>query len=301
MPIFIEVQTGPCKGQRTQLHPGRTLRVGRTSKSDLTFAGDSLMSGVHFALQCSENGCSIRDLNSLNGTSLNGQKVTQSALRHGDTILAGATTFLLSIEPQQQPSVAEPPPPLPAAASLHDRLLFLLRRDFQSLYAILDAARDIKILPLLLKSNEEHQSLYEGTEGARLAQVAPYLINFKKDSTFLDTLVRQGWGHSWGVFLTSPSDFREVRRHFRHFLEVELPSGKQVYFRFYDPRVLRVFLPTCTPEDTNRIFGPVQSYLLEDESAVKLSHFVNRGKGSERAAIALAPNVVPVESASVKP
>jgi pSer/pThr/pTyr-binding forkhead associated (FHA) protein len=290
MTIFLEVQSGPRKGQRVRLNPGQTLRVGRTAKSDLAIAEDSLMSGIHFELECGENACQLRDLNSRNGTSLNGQKLKQSALRHGDRIVAGGTTFLLQMEGNQSP-VAEAQPALPVDATPHDRLLSMLRRDFQPLYAILDAARDVKILALLLQYKEEFQSLYEGPDGAELAQVAPYLVKLKKDSTLLDTLVREGWGQSWGVYLTSPSEFADVRRHLRHFLEVKLPDGKQVYFRFYDPRVLRTYLPTCTAEETNHFFGPIKKYLIEGEKLEKLLQFVNQGRGPVKSAIPLSPEI----------
>jgi len=62
---------------------------------------------------------------------------------------------------------------------------------------------------------------------------------------------------------------------------------EQVYFRFYDPRVMRVFLPTCTPEDTTQFFGPIQNYLVEDESPEQLLRFVNTGQGSQKMLIAL--------------
>jgi pSer/pThr/pTyr-binding forkhead associated (FHA) protein len=290
MAIFLEVQSGPRKGQRIRLNPGQTLRVGRTPKSDVAFAEDSRMSGIHFSLECAENGCQLRDLNSSNGTSLNGQRVTESALRHGDRIVAGGTTFLLQMDTNQSP-VVEVRPQLSADATPQDRLLTMLRRDFQPLYAILDAARDIKILALLLQYKEEHQSLYEGQDGAKLAQVAPYLVKLKKDSALLDTLVREGWGQSWGVYLTSSSEFANLRRHLRHFLEVKLPDGKQVYFRFYDPRVLRTYLPTCTPEETNQFFGPIKKYLVEDEKPVKLLQFVNQDRGPVKSAVPLASEI----------
>ena len=67
-----------------------------------------------------------------------------------------------------------------ADATPQQRLLALLRNDYQPLYAILDAARDIKILALLMQSKEEHQSLYEGVQGAKLSQVAPYLVRLRQ-------------------------------------------------------------------------------------------------------------------------
>jgi len=176
-------------------------------------------------------------------------------------------------------------------ATPQERLLYLLRSDFQPLYAVLDAARDIKILALLFKSNEEYQSLYEGPQGAKLAQVAPYLVRLKKDSLLLEKLVRDGWGESWGVYLTCASEFNEVRRHLRHFLEVMLPEGEQVYFRFYDPRVLRVYLPTCNFEEINYFFGPIKNYLMEDEEPETLLQYSNKGRGAVKAAVSLSLEV----------
>jgi hypothetical protein len=41
--------------------------------------------------------------------------------------------------------------------------------------------------------------------------------------------------------------------------------GETVLFRFYDPRVLRALLPTCTSDQLVELFGPVQKYIVEDE------------------------------------
>jgi len=62
--------------------------------------------------------------------------------------------------------------------------------------------------------------------------------------------------------------------------------------------VMRVFLPTCTPEDVTQFFGPIQNYLVEDENPKKLFRFVNTGKGSERMTIALADQVEPSSQAA---
>jgi hypothetical protein len=81
------------------------------------------------------------------------------------------------------------------------------------------------------------------------------------------------WGNSWGVFLKSDATPRELRKHFRQFLMVQLADGEEVYFRFYDPRVLRVFLPTCTQPESEQFLGPVQSLVIEGETAGELLRF----------------------------
>jgi hypothetical protein len=290
MPFFLEVQSGSRKGEKIRLNPGQVVRIGRSTKADFAFSDDSHLSSAHFSIDCGANNCSVTDLSSRNGTFVNGQKVDAASLKDGDTITAGETAFLVRIEGEEAAFV-DTEAKLAADATPQERLLFLLRRDFQPLYAVLDAARDVKIFALLLQSNEEYQSLYEGPQGAKLAQVAPYLVRLKKDSLLLEKLVRDGWGESWGVYLTCASEFNEVRRHLRHFLEVMLPEGKQAYFRYYDPRVLRVYLPTCTFEETDNFFGPIQNYSMEDEDPESLLQFSNRGRGALKTAVKLSPDI----------
>jgi hypothetical protein len=288
MLIFLEIRSGPQTGRKIRLTPGQPVRIGRTDKADFAFTHDSHMSGLHFSVECLEDKCRFTDLNSRNGSWFNGQRVTTAVLSHGDILVAGETKFAVVVASGEASATAEFPALVVPAATPHDTLLALLRDEFQPLFAILDAARDIRILALLLHHKEQCESLYEGEQGATLAQVAPYLVRLAKESPLLKALVKEGWGKSWGVYLTCPNDFQEVRRHLRHFLQVKLPSGEQVYFRFYDPRVMRVFLPTCTPEDATQFFGPIQNYLVEDETPEQLLRFVNTGQGSQKMLIALA-------------
>jgi hypothetical protein len=47
---------------------------------------------------------------------------------------------------------------------------------------------------------------------------------------------------------------------------VKTEQGKMLYFRFYDPRVLRIFLPTCDAMQLRELFGDaIDSFILEDE------------------------------------
>lgn len=290
MHLLLEVTAGPSAGKTIRLQPGQSIRIGRTDASEFPIPADTHISGRHFEIELTHHDCRIRDLRSTNGTLLNGQKIDQALLSNGDTISAGQTTIRVTITADVAAPVApaEPGPLLDADATPQQRLLALFRTQFQPLFTILDSARDIKILALLMQSKEEHQSLYEGVEGAKLAQVAPYLVRLNKDSLLLGSLVLEGWGNSWGVFLTCDREFQDVRRHLRHFLEVQLPDGKQVYFRYYDPRVLRVFLPTCNADETNRFFGPIQYYLAEGDNPEILLRFVNRGSGADSNTIDLA-------------
>ena len=63
---------------------------------------------------------------------------------------------------------------------------------------------------------------------------------------------------------------------------VKSPSGKQVYFRFYDPTVLRLFLPTCLSKEIEEFFGPVKQILMEADDPKMALHFVRGPKGASK-------------------
>jgi Domain of unknown function (DUF4123) len=150
---------------------------------------------------------------------------------------------------------------------LQEDLVNILRNIGGPLFALLDSTRDpLRILGMLRSSGEEYQSLYEGMQGKVLEAYAPYLVRLPGDSRLLETLVAQAWGKHWGIFVVSAGDFKTLRKHFRTFLMVKSPQGEQLYFRYYDPRVLRVYLPTCNAAETDFVFGPVAAFLCEDEA-----------------------------------
>ncbi len=73
--------------------------------------------------------------------------------------------------------------------------------------------------------------------------------------------------------MVSRQGFRRLRDHLRSLTLVYRGDGVPLYFRFYDPRVLRVFLPTCTPVQLQQMFGPVDAYLAESEAGDAVSIF----------------------------
>src|SRR5262245_60331599 len=93
--------------------------------------------------------------------------------------------------PKKAPAAPAPKPaasPLPPGETLPDRLLHVLRTQPEPLFALLDAARNPRVRPLLQESGQEHQSLYEGTEGEVLADFAPYLLSLSPQSALLEVL-----------------------------------------------------------------------------------------------------------------
>ena len=157
---------------------------------------------------------------------------------------------------------------------------YLFSQPATNVYAVLDGA-SVEQLPQLLWEHEpENICLYRGELEPDIAAVAPYLVKLEYDHPFTKLVCEEGWGNHWGIFAVTPAevDIRTLRQHFRKFLMVYDPDGKLIYFRYYDPRVLRAYLPTCNAEDINIVFGPIGSYVLEDEDSSILQRFTSDGK-----------------------
>jgi hypothetical protein len=132
------------------------------------------------------------------------------------------------------------------------------------LFAVLDAAQGEKVWRFLGTSFGRRHSLYEGPQAKELAEVAPYLLEMAGKSRRLERLVQLGWSQNWGIFLTSARPFLEVRRQLRkHLVVQDEETKKRLYFRFYDPSVLRVFLPTCTPDQNEQFYGCIDAFYAE--------------------------------------
>jgi pSer/pThr/pTyr-binding forkhead associated (FHA) protein len=277
------------------LQPGDPCRIGsEPSLTDLCVP-DKELSAVHCIIECDVLGGQIRDLRGKNGTFVNGERVTTPRrLKDGDRITAGTLVIevqiaaasgakkvavvedtapaVVEVEPEAPPAQEEPLDDSPAARR-ERRLLMLLTHQPSPLFAVLDAAANPDILQMIGECGEESRSLLVGENAKSLIQFAPYLVAFPKDSKLLPKVVKSGWGNSWGVFLTSGHAFMDIFYHIRHFLTANLPTGKQLYFRFYDPRVLRLYLPSCTPQEGEEFFGPISTVLMEAEDPAEALEF----------------------------
>ena len=138
--------------------------------------------------------------------------------------------------------------------------------------SVLDAARVEGLVGRLEALGPAARCLYQGKAEAELADVAPYLVAGNgAEPTGL--VFPDLWGQSAGIHLVSKASPTELRAHLRHFLMVVTEDGKTLYFRFYDPRVLRVFLPTCAPEQLAELFGPIEAFVVEDENPERALRF----------------------------
>jgi hypothetical protein len=159
----------------------------------------------------------------------------------------------------------------------------------ERIFAILDPARDKRIFKALLIHTDTNGCLYDGKSAQRFQNLAPHLVVFSPDSRLFEYLRREGWGRNWGSYFISSEPYADLRKHFRRFLKVELPGslGGYAYFRFFDPRVFRSFVPASLPKQAADFFRAFRACVVEAADAefaerYELTGESNRADGALR-------------------
>lgn len=95
----VVIVEGPGAGQEYPLEKAVSV-VGREKGADILLP-DSAVSRRHVALEAAGGAFSLKDLGSTNGTLLNGRKIRESAIRHGDRFQVGNTVLQFVVEERE--------------------------------------------------------------------------------------------------------------------------------------------------------------------------------------------------------
>ena len=147
----------------------------------------------------------------------------------------------------------------------------------QQLYALLDAARGAPVMDQVasagLDAGAQYEVLGPGRQDDELFATSAFLVPCPEGSELLWWLCTEGMQQSLGVLLASVAPLEELAAHLHPLTEIKDERGRTLLFRFYDPRVLRIYLPTCTPWELRRFFGPVQRFWAEAAETPALLDF----------------------------
>ena len=141
------------------------------------------------------------------------------------------------------------------------------------LYCVLDGVM-VKDLPIRLRESQvPHHCIVTGELTPDVVHAAPYLAYLSPDSKFADSVLSEAFGKSFGIFFHSRRSLLEMRRHFRALHEAYDERGNPLKFRYYDPRVLRAFLPTCNAGELKTLFGDVEQFFIESKDVGGISRY----------------------------
>jgi len=108
MRAILTILSGPEQGKVLSIEPGNMLRFGRKSSAEVSIPEDRAMSGLHFAILMDKSRCRIRDLNSTNGTFVNGIRANLVELFDRDAIKAGNSEFEIRFEGSINSTIVDP-------------------------------------------------------------------------------------------------------------------------------------------------------------------------------------------------
>ena len=104
MPLSLVVTAGPHSGRTFTFDRHDTFLVGRAPEVHFSLPDDPYFSRTHLLVEVNPPLCRLTDLQSRNGTLVNGQKVQAIDLKHGDEIQGGKT--VLRVVQTGQPAAA---------------------------------------------------------------------------------------------------------------------------------------------------------------------------------------------------
>ena len=115
MPLSLIVSAGPHAGRTYTFDRHDTFLVGRAPEAHFCLPDDPYFSRMHFLVEVNPPLCRLTDLQSRNGTLVNGRKAQAVDLNHGDEIQGGRT--VLRVVQTTQPAAATLDLPAPKAES----------------------------------------------------------------------------------------------------------------------------------------------------------------------------------------
>jgi hypothetical protein len=156
-------------------------------------------------------------------------------------------------------------------------------------YAVLDGARDGRVRKWVFDTRAPRWCLYRGKLTPEMQDAAPWLLRLVPGTPYVEEFFARFWGRAWGILLTSGAPAKTVRRQLRKLLLARTEDRRTLIFRYYDPRVLRVYLPTCTAAETATFFGEIDAFAAEEEGRSTAVIFHRGPTGLDSRRIDLAP------------
>ncbi|MFT6028324.1 MAG: hypothetical protein ACI8O8_000048 [Oleiphilaceae bacterium] len=149
----------------------------------------------------------------------------------------------------------------------------------ERLYVIVDGAQDDSIATMLRDTGDAWNSLYAMDVPDDLKAVGPWLFQLKKDDPLTAWCINEGLNNNWFIIFASKNKMMShLRHHFRRFAVVKDEVGKYLYFRYYDPRVLRSYVPSCNAEEREYVFAHIPCFWVNSQDQDTMLQLFSDGR-----------------------
>lgn len=123
-------------------------------------------------------------------------------------------------------------------------------------YAVIDlaVAEDMQALVTRLPP-DAGETLLARSMPAKVRAVGPWLVQLAQAPQVAAALAKMDAGVPWGYYLHSPVAMTSLRQSLRRFNLAQLPDAERpVLFRYWDPRVMQVWLDVATDHQRRQLF-----------------------------------------------
>ena len=142
-----------------------------------------------------------------------------------------------------------------------------------NVYVVIDSARIKKLTnELMVLDNHKYQILFDGKEAIELEEVAPYLVELKKEDEFTTWVMKNVYDRFGAIFIKSTNTLNELAEHLKGFIhvtrEVEHEGNvitQKGYLAYYDPRVFFNWIESESSERQSNFFSNITELYCEDE------------------------------------
>ena len=135
----------------------------------------------------------------------------------------------------------------------------------RSLYAIIDAGRDPYVIPHMLEAMASNvECLFKGNAKKDLGDQTAWIAEIDRHERLLEWLIEEGWSKRQALFALSDLPLKRFATHLRKFTKVIDADGIEHFFRFYDPQVLRQYLPVFDQKQHDLFFRGITACFVED-------------------------------------
>ncbi len=116
-------------------------------------------------------------------------------------------------------------------------------------YAVLDLASAAALRPVVPKlMSAVAEPLLSRSMAPQVLDVGPWLVDLTRVPEVARTITAWGASVPWGYYVYSKVDILSVRQSLRKFNLAKIEgTSREVLFRYWDPRVIKVFLNGTSP------------------------------------------------------
>ncbi len=130
-------------------------------------------------------------------------------------------------------------------------------------YYIIDAASESIEIDDLIQAYGPSVCILKSNYDGQFVDVGPHL--FGSTEKLDELMLNEKWGKGSYTLVSFTKDKQNLIQILKNNSEIVTEQDEVMFFRYYDPRILRIFLPIFDKQQLKEFFGTISEFMCEDE------------------------------------